>query len=165
MQEQIDHINFKRGGIDYILHIGLDAEGNAVDYIDRVQPDERSNIIRYYPGRTIIDRDKVNKKGGVTSINTEYYSGVVGGDGEIVEGSDKGIPFLTGRIDIQYFVSGLGMPIMKAGNNGFVRHPLGFNTKPIFAPNGAVIAYTEEQENEPATNDYWDATNPPAPTE
>jgi hypothetical protein len=161
----VEQIPFTRGGINYILNIGIDENGNSVDYIDRIQPDNKNNIIRYYPSKTIIERDKVGKKGGVSAINTQYFSGVVGGDGEIVEGSDKEISFLTGKIDIKYFIAGLGMPIMRSGNNGFIRHPLGFNLLPIFTANGGVITYTEEQENSEPTKDYWEQTNPIEPTE
>ena len=103
----VQEIEFRRGGIDYVLNIGVNEEGNSVDYIDRIQPDERGNFIRYYPGKTVIERDIVGKKGGVTQINTLYYSGIVGGDGEIIEGSGTSIPFLTGTIDIKYFIAGL----------------------------------------------------------
>lgn len=156
----VQQINFTRGGIDYVLNIGIGADGNAVDYIDQVQPDSNGNLLRFYPAKTMIERDTINKRGGVSMIHTQYFSGVVGGNGEIIEGSDKPISFLTGALDITYFVAGLGNPIMKSGNNGLVRNPWGFNDKPIFDQAGNVIVYTAAQETEPPTNDYWQQTNP-----
>lgn len=169
--EQIDHIPFTRGGIEYILHMGIDAEGNSVDYIDQVTPDAKGNLLRYYPAETHIYRDKVNKRGGMYKIQTIYFCGVRGADDEIIEGSDKKVDFETGKLDITYFVAGLGRPIMASGNNGLVRAKFGFNTMPIFSPTGQLITYTPEQEAEPPTNDYWLQTNPhlfvipPPPTE
>lgn len=170
----IQQVPFKRNSIDYMLNIGVDATGDSVDYIDRLVPDANGNNIRYYPVQTIIYRDKIKKRGGVKAIHSIYACGVIGGNGEIIEGSDKEIPFVTGILDIKFFVAGLGMPIMMSGNNGFVRNPLGFNDMPIFYSEnvkdaedniihyaGQVIDYTEEEEAATPTKDYWIKTNPP----
>lgn len=149
----IQQIPITRGGKQYTLHIGTDAAGDSVLYIDQSEPDqETGQPVRYFPERLTINFSA--GKGGVAYIHTEWKRGLVGANGEVIPGTEQKLAMVTNDADEMGFIAGMGMPILRSMDNGFIRAILGFNSLPVFDAAGAVIAYTPEQEASVPTNDY-----------
>lgn len=155
---------FNRGLYNYNLHLGTDAFGDSVDYLDRVEPDEATGYpVRYFPDSTYIKRDRKAGKGGVEYIETVYIKTLLDAFGYPMHKLNEYIKFRTNHEDILFFIAGLGLPIMKSNNNGFFRSPMGFDDVKIFdSITGTVIPYTQAQTEAAPTYTYYDSdtTNP-----
>lgn len=160
----ITPFSFLRGQYNYNLFIGIDEDGNSVDYIDRIELDEVENLpVRYFPEETRIKRDTITGKGGVEYIETTYIKALINPNGKPVAKTGEKIVFRTNKEDIKFFIAGLGLPIMRSSNNGFFRSPMGFNETKLFdSITGAELTYTLEQMQAPPTFTYYDSdtTNP-----
>jgi hypothetical protein len=154
----IQTIQFRRGEKDYVEHLGTDATGQSVHYIEEVAPDIATGLPAIWqPMDTLILR---GQKGSTAQIRTSFERVLIAPNGEQMKATGRMERYYTNQQDILYFVAGFGMPIMMSEANLFVRRGLGFNNLPIWnAQTGQVISYTPEQENSEPTNDY----HPPAP--
>lgn len=149
----IQQIPITRGGKQYTLFIGIDAAGDSVLYIDQTEKDSKTGqAVRYYPERLTINFSA--GKGGTAYIFTEWVRGLVGANGEVIPGTEQKLAMKTNDADELGFIAGMGMPILRSMDNGFIRDILGFNALPVFDAAGAVITYTATQEASAPTNDY-----------
>lgn len=149
----IQQIPITRGGKQYTLHIGIDAAGDSVLYIDQAEADEvTGQPVRFFPERLTINFSAA--KGGVSYMHTEWKRGLVGANGEVILGTEQKLAMVTNTADQLGFIAGMGMPILRSMDNGFFRAILGFNALPVFDAAGTVLTYTAEQEAAEPTNDY-----------
>jgi len=160
-----------RGGENYLFTVGKDlAAGKTNNFF--IKPNEVDVLTgqkyKYYPVKLTVGFDEINCDGNVTSIDTEWWRVLIAVNGSpILKTAEKWGNVITSKLDIFYFIAGLGDAIQWSMVNGTIRDLLGFNKLPLFAttpikdstgtiivPAGGVIPYTEEQQNEPPTFDY-----------
>lgn len=157
----IQQIPITRGGKDYTLFIGIDEAGDSVLYIEQAEADPSTgNAVRYYPDELNIKFAKGAGKGGVSFIYTTWERALIGVNGTPIPGTGQRLAMETNEADELNFIAGMGLPILRSMDNGFVRSILGFNSLPVFDAAGAVIAYTPEQEASEPTNDYHPQPEP-----
>lgn len=149
----------KRGGKEYKVVVAVTPEGGSQLYFESVEPDpETGQKIRQFPTKLVITFDEGEGKGAIYKIETSWKTVMLTNTGKPIQQTGETINMTTAPAEIKTFTLGLGMPILRPMTNGHVRANLGFNNMPVFNAQGQVIQYTEEQENQPPTNDYY---NPP----
>lgn len=161
----IEQVPFTVGGKQYIHYKGKDdVTSDSVDYIDQVLPDQVTGLpVRFEPKRQIIER---SSKGGTAQIYSEYQRVLVGQNDNTVPGTETQFLPEGGTLALalddeekQFFIDNMGPSIINSGTNGFVKKMLGFQDMPVYADDGSVIVYTEEQQNAPKPTEP-EPTNP-----
>lgn len=153
----INQIPINRGGLHYTLYIGTDEDGEAVEYIDRLEPNENNEmlLVRYEPYSTLIQR---GEKGKVAFILTKHRKIFITENGKRDSGPDEILIMRTKKSDINFFMATMGMAIMMSDVNGLFKATLGFDKYSVFETSGAnagkVLVWTPEQEAEPPTFKY-----------
>lgn len=145
-------INFKRGGQDFsatLLQQGRVVKLNILP--DETDP-EYGDAILEAPVKTEIERDL---DGTITSIKETWARVQLAPNGKPrMETYATGTKTLTDE-DIVFWAENFGLPIMLGQLNGYAKIVRGFADKPVVGPDGSVLAYTAEQENEAPTFDYY----------
>lgn len=161
----VEQINYTRGGKAKTLEIGVDPTTGKSHYKEEtVEPEgpfvqrTRSSVVRI-----VLEFDQTELNGELLKIETTHAYGRLSENGLLQPETIKEYPspMQTRESDRRGFAI-MHESILKGVANGKVEAMDGFNGKKIFDPlTGALLTYTEAQENEPPTGDYY----APEPTE
>jgi hypothetical protein len=149
---------FVRENKTYVLEHGTKEDGVA---IIRISPDERDvefdQPIRYIPVRMSA---VFNENGECQPIVTSWRKQVISNNGKVLKAEPLTDDMITNQLDMIIFVAGLGSHIAKSIINGWVRCIKGFNTQPVFAPDGSRIPDTVFMKNADGTDMLDESGNP-----
>jgi hypothetical protein len=142
---------YTRGGKTKNLELGIDAEGNSHYKAETVLPEGLNDlIVREAPVKIVIELDNNQLTGDLVRITTTVGKGYVSPNGKVIEDTIKRVSFLSAGQDLKDFNMMYGNGILRSVANGIVEILDGYKGKKVFNPQtGAVLTYTEAEENEP----------------
>lgn len=157
----VQPIKYKRGGKGKTGPLGITAEGKSSYFMQTDLPEgEHNQRIHESVIEIRIYLDPKKLTGEVVKIETVHAAGRLSENGVLQEDTVKESGRMLSRdADIADLVQSYAEGILRSVVNGKVEAIDGFVGKKVFNPvTGALLTYTEAEENEPPSGGYYGTT-------
>lgn len=147
-------VRVKRQGIEKTGEVGYNAENKSRLYTITTEPQAPfEQPIKEGVTKILIEFDKTELNSELIRITTWWGEAYISPNGKVVSKViEKGM--VTNEEDRLAFTTMFANSMLRFALNGRVRALEGHNDKPVFNAQGAIIAYTPEQEDELPTGGY-----------